>query len=161
MRELLDPERLAAFKAWLEANGAEIRSPTSPYELLRFRTGRGIGVVYSNADKTKVSKSGYEVFAAWHSWITRTPWRAAPRVASIGRRRQGVVKALLKRDGENCFYCKEPLGEDISIEHFVARTHGGPNHMANMVLTHHKCNQEVGHLSVREKITLRETWGQK
>jgi hypothetical protein len=33
-------------------------------------------------------------------------------------------------------------------------THGGPNHINNLFLTHKICNQRAGHLSAPEKIRM-------
>jgi len=68
-----------------------------------------------------------------------------------------MFNALLRRDGNACFYCGEPTGEDDrSLEHLVARAHGGPDHLSNLVLAHRRCNAVAGHLSAMEKIRIRE-----
>lgn len=55
-----------------------------------------------------------------------------------------------------CFLCWEALGEDVTVEHLVPVSQGGTNHIGNKVLAHAECNQKMGHLSVMEKIRMRE-----
>ncbi|PGH55922.1 hypothetical protein CRT60_21980 [Azospirillum palustre] len=66
------------------------------------------------------------------------------------------IKKIVERDGDACFFCGRSLGDDITIEHLVPITHGGPDHRSNLVLAHHACNQRADHLSVAEKVRLRE-----
>lgn len=43
------PKAVKVTAAALTARGAEILAPTNPYEVIRFRTCYGVGVVYRNA----------------------------------------------------------------------------------------------------------------
>lgn len=89
------------------------------------------------------------------AFVSGGKWNAG--VAAPRRpKRPPEVAALLKRDGDRCFLCRQALGEDITVEHLVPRTAGGPNHMANKALAHQACNLRMGHLSLMEKIALRE-----
>lgn len=147
--------KLEAFSAWLTSRGAELLTPTNEWEVLRFRTDKATSIVYSkkSGDLTFVGESSeaYRCFLGGHAW------RAFPKTVRT-KKSTPTCAALRKRDGDACFYCHLPVAvEDESIEHLVAATHGGPDHIANMVLAHARpCNAEAGHLSVMEKIRLRE-----
>jgi len=154
---LSDSEVLAKFKAWLVGVGGDVLEPTNEWEIVRFRANGETHVVYQNKIG-RVSISNPRVADAWNAYAAGKPWRAADRNdKKIGYRRRPIIRSLLKRDGEDCFYCGKPLLEDISLEHLVSRTHKGPNHMSNLALGHAQCNTRAGHLSVVEKIALRET----
>lgn len=64
--------------------------------------------------------------------------------------------ALIKRDGMACWYCGAALGEDATIEHLIARSRGGVNHLDNYALAHRRCNQVAADKSLVEKIAIRE-----
>ncbi len=49
-------------------------------------------------------------------------------------------RAILARDGDLCWICEEPLGDDMTIEHVVERAEGGRNALFNLRLTHSECN---------------------
>lgn len=143
-----------AFKARLVAAGGELLavSPGNPYEVLRFRTKYGVGVVYAG-------RRG----ETWNREALAAKEHLADNLGSLARVR--VVKArntpherlqLRKRDGDLCFFCLEPLGDDETSEHLVPRAHGGPNHQSNKFLAHSSCNSNAGHLSAPEKIRIRE-----
>ncbi|MBU9468623.1 HNH endonuclease [Burkholderia multivorans] len=150
--------RRAKFEAFLVERGAQILQPTNEWEVLRFKTARGTSIVYCNA-RGSVTPTG-EALKAWDAFERGKPWRAAPapKKRVKGRDRlHPIYNALVRRDGHACFYCGEPTSEgDRSIEHLVARAHGGPDHLSNMVLAHRGCNASAGHLSVMEKIKIRE-----
>lgn len=153
--------RRAKFEAFLVERGAQILQPTNEWEVLRFKTSRGTSIVYCNA-RGGITPTG-ESLKAWEAFEKSGPWRAspAPKKRIIGRDRTlPIFNALLRRDGVACFYCGEPTTEgDRSLEHLVPRAHGGPDHLSNMVLAHRCCNSKAGHLSVMEKIRMRESRG--
>lgn len=150
-------KRRAAFEAFLTERGAQILQPTNEWEVLRFKTSQGVSIIYRNA-KDGLTFTG-EAAQAWNGLAKGNNWRGVEAV----KRPQKVsafVRALLKRDGDGCFYCSlATTEEDRTVEHLVARSHGGPNHLSNLVLAHRRCNEGAGHLSVMEKIRLRESRG--
>ncbi|KVL18675.1 MULTISPECIES: HNH endonuclease [Burkholderia] len=150
--------RRAKFEAFLVERGAQILQPTNEWEVLRFKTSHGTSVVYCNA-RGGITPTG-ESLKAWDAFEKCKPWRAspAPKKRVKGRDRTlPMFNALLRRDGDACFYCGAPTSEeDRSLEHLVARAHGGPDHLSNLVLAHRECNASAGHLSVMEKIRIRE-----
>lgn len=145
--------KLPAFRLWLEQNGAEILSPTNPYEVLRFKAGDTTHIIYRNLkgrytcdDKTKEIAG---IFAQ------KLPWRATPALPRLKGKevKSCYIKALVDRFGWACCYCDITLDPSTcTLEHFLALTHGGPNMIQNMGLSCAPCNQAVGHLSIVEKI---------
>ena len=152
----LSPRRLAAFKSFLNASGAEIFSSPNAYEVIRFRAAGEMATIYRNsAGKLKFVGP---VRSAWTAFTGNLPFRAAPKAKRAkGERRAELVAALIARDGRACFYCPHPLMPGLeTIEHLVPTTAGGPDHLANMALAHRRCNERAGTLSLVKKIHLRE-----
>lgn len=145
-------KKLPQFKDWLRSAGAEVLEPTNEWEVLRFRAGGSTAVIYRN--KANQLNMGRDAEKALTAFLSGQSWSAGVKTT----RRSVTVheRALLKRDGPNCFLCWHPLGADITVEHLVPVTAGGPNHMANFVLAHHDCNGQMGSKSVMEKIAMRE-----
>ena len=134
--------------------GAEVLPETNEYELLRFNCLLGIGVIYQG--KRGISVSGPIVTEAFECYSKAKEWRGKgkPQVRQQMTQKQ---RQLLVRDGNECFYCGyEMQPENISVEHVLSRLHGGSNRMENLVLAHKKCNEEASHLTVIDKIRLRE-----
>jgi hypothetical protein len=151
-----DSER-ERFVAWLSNHGAEVRKPTNEYEVIRFTTPQGIGIVYRNRSH-KISGWSYEADSAWIAFKTGDDsWR-------VGRKQKRVKltqhqATIIERDGDECWYCGKPFGEgemQITTEHMVSLIHKGPNHLSNLVVAHQSCNLAAGNLSVAEKVRLRE-----
>jgi 5-methylcytosine-specific restriction endonuclease McrA len=141
---------LAGFAVRLKAAGGEILGATNPYEVLRFRTSLGVGVIY--AGKRGETWNAEAIAARKH--LDANKGSLAPVDVKGRRRDKSTVNALLKRDGDTCFFCGDDLAGDITVEHLVPIAHGGPNHVSNLVLAHALCNQKAGHLSVAEKVRL-------
>ena len=140
------------FAAWLVEAGAEMLVPTNEWELMRFRGDKGTSVVYR--DKAGNLTFTGEVGEAWKRFTGGVGYR----VTQAAKRRQfksPEIKALMERDGSDCFYCLSPLGEDLTVEHLLAVTHGGPSHISNLALAHRECNEQAHHLSLMEKIRMR------
>jgi len=154
-QEAISKKRLTAFRMWLSANGAQVLEPTSEWEVVRFKSGAVTSVIYTNkACKltfTGDSLSAFDAFRGNHAWRAVAPTKRQPRKPN-----SPVVATLLSRDGRECFFCLDPVARGFeSVEHLVAVTHGGPNHISNFVLAHPDCNSRAGHLSASEKIAIR------
>jgi len=63
------------------------------------------------------------------------------------------VARLRRRDGDDCWLCREPIDFGIedddddwhwSRDHFIPRSLGGPNTTENMRLAHKWCNSHRG-----------------
>lgn len=75
------------------------------------------------------------------------------KVASVGE----VWERLVSRDGACCWYCGRPLIlETATAEHLVPVSQGGTNHLHNLVLACHPCNQANGAHPVALKVRHRE-----
>jgi hypothetical protein len=152
--------RQEMFEKWLVERGAELLTPTNEWELLRFRTEKGTGIIYTNKHG-HLTWMGPATEAYLAHVSNRSSWRAVPR-EERKYKSSPTCQALRRRDGDACFYCHLPVAvEDESVEHLVNLTHQGPDHIANMALAHRDCNREAGHLSVMEKIRFRETCWQR
>lgn len=141
-----------AFLARVTEAGGEVLAPTNPYEVMRFKTRLGVGVVYTG----KRGRSWNNEARAVRDWLKAPKGSLAPITVTGRRTGKGTVNRLLERDGEECFYCRLPLDEDVTVEHLVAVAHGGPNHISNLFLAHGECNRKAGHLSAVEKIKMRD-----
>lgn len=153
------PKQIGRFKEFLTARGCDVLAPTNPYELLRFKAAGRTNVVY-RSERGKMSVVGPDVGPAAASFQNGQSWTPAGEKRehrmSTGKRR-AIIKRLAERDGPGCFYCPDPLPEDDrTVEHLVSLAHGGTNRIGNLCLAHPACNAEAGHLSVFEKIKLRE-----
>lgn len=147
--------KLSSFRMWLDARGSQIFSPTNPFEVLRFSTPEGIGVIYQKKSGTLSFTGGSK--HALVCFLESRSWRGCTRqkLNQNERRRLNIIHSVVERDGWKCAYCGGELSEETAtLEHFVSRTHGGPDHLANIVLAHGHCNAEADHLSVREKIEM-------
>lgn len=142
------------FFDFLSANGAEILTSTSKHEVARFKANGVTSVLYCNK-KGKLTYTG-DFADAYRAFINGQKWEAPGKNKARIVKRSPKVRTLLERDGGNCFYCREPLGDDITVEHLVSRAHGGPNHISNLVLAHGQCNHAAGHLSAAEKVAIRD-----
>lgn len=143
--------RKAGFTERLIASGGELLGPTNPYEVMRFRTVYGVGVVY----KGRRGETWNAEAVAAREHIEQAKKGSLSPVTVKGRRTDsGTVRALLIRDGSNCFFCGDDLDGDVTVEHLVAVAHGGPNHISNLFLAHASCNQKAGHLSAPHKVAL-------
>jgi hypothetical protein len=165
--------KVERFLAWLAENGAEVGTPTNPYEVVRYRAywkkGRAeTHIIYAKESGlltfTGASRLHYERFLAGaplvgkgEPFVSKFDYAAPddqPLEAGEGptaRRR----KKLMERDGDGCWFCGQPLGSDVTLEHLVPRSRGGGNDAANCVLAHAKCNQDAANLSISEKVELR------
>lgn len=148
--DLLHPAKRRRFESWLRDSGAELMVPTNEWELLRFKAGSEVGIVYRNARGRINLQAAAQ--PAWQAYASGQPWRASPRVQRRAKL-SAVASTLLERDGPLCFYCRCELGDDMTIEHLVSVTCGGPNHISNLLLAHKQCNAEAGNLSAPEKIS--------
>jgi hypothetical protein len=149
-----DADKIEGFRAWLKAQGAQMLAPKNEWEVLRFSAPCGTGVIYRNSKGRHTFNDGMAV-AAYRCFLEGKAWEGKLKVRT--RKTGKVAKdALLLRDGDKCFYCGAPLGEDITEEHLLSIAMGGNNHLANKVLTHAECNHEAGHMTIMEKVLLRE-----
>lgn len=144
MRYFVDIDK---FTMWLMQFGCEILPPTNEYEALRFK-GKETGVLYTSGK----TSNNYTSEAVEHYERGSKNWTGGPVKTGRYNSYKRQKRQLIERDGLNCFYCDKPLGEDITVEHLVALSCGGPNTLANMVLAHEKCNWQMSNKPVSEKV---------
>ena len=148
------------FKAWVAMRGGEVLVPTNEYEIVRFRGDGVTSIIYQKLTGQRTftgrARDAWQAFKAGDG-----AYRITKRTAKVhynSGRPTPVIRTLIDRDGDACFYCFEPFGEERrrTREHLVASTHGGPHHISNMFLACEPCNVEAGHLSAPQKIKIRE-----
>lgn len=152
---MLKPAEVKRFKKWLHSQGAEVLQPTNEYELIRYKSKSGIGVLYCGKKGQSVSSA--KVSEAITSYKNGSKWNDKPNGTYRSAKLSTHKNQLLARDGDCCFYCGKELGEDMTIEHILSLIHKGSNRLENMALTHSECNRKAGNLSVIDKIALRDS----
>lgn len=142
-----------AFKLWLAQQGAEVLAPTNQYEVVRFRARGAVHVVYFGKRGLTFGPFAQDCYDAFRKGgVMNMGLKGTQR--GIGAKYR---HALIERDGNNCFYCLDPMADDdASVEHLVSVHKGGPNHLDNMALAHRACNARVGNLPLVSKFKVRE-----
>lgn len=147
-------QRWPRFKAWLEEHGSEVRVTATRFELARFTTDVGVGIIYLNRFGQITSWIG-GADGAWDAYIRNGSWRAreaTPRDRSKGRK-AADWRDLSHRDGPSCVYCGAALTQaTASIDHVVSVTNGGPDNLANKVLACREHNAIGGALPLVGKV---------
>lgn len=151
-----DP-RLKRFNAWLTTHGSEVLKPTNPYEVTRFTTPEGVGIIYRDKHGTITRKvNGAE--EAWRAFENDEKWAGRPATPRANRhrdKRRRLLRRIAARDGWTCAYCGRTLTKDTAtIEHFTPLSKGGADNLSNMLLACRAHNQGAGSLNVREKLEL-------
>lgn len=149
-------KQLEQFKGWLSSHGAEVLEPTNEYEVVRFKTGKGTSVIYRKKVLSGNCSFIGDAEVAWREFkLPQSSWRAVPRTKRSKTTDSVEYTTIRKRDGDNCFFCNHFVAHNVgTIEHLVALTHGGPQHISNKYLAHKDCNARAGHLSAVEKIKI-------
>lgn len=167
MTYLLSPaerKQIEKFRSFLRQNGAELLATTGPQELVCFRANSSLNYLYVN-DRGQRTMTGATA-QAWERFISNKPYRFFPATPKPKLPLSIIERTILERDGPGCFYCGADMydgnGDPLpghfgpSREHLIARTAGGPDHLANTFLACIECNKIADSLSAPEKITLRE-----
>ena len=111
------------FKLFLRDRGSEIHAPTNEYEVLRFTTPDGIGLIF-RSKKAVISSMNDPARVAVAAFRNGAAWRAtdATRRQYISPKR----KALIARDGDRCTYCEHNfVGDDEMRSHRARRASYG------------------------------------
>lgn len=150
----MNSKQVRKFEAWLNSRGADVLATTSEWELCRFSCSFGVGVVY-RSKKGVVSYSSEKARQTVECWRDNKAWEyGGPRVKNKG----GKKPQLISRDGHACFYCGLSFDSaDMTVEHILSRTHGGPDKLANMALSCRPCNEAAGSMTVVAKIAFRDS----
>lgn len=153
---------LPAFASWLADNGAEVRTPTNQYEVVRY-VAHAEGhrkpvthIVYTKENGMLTFAGGSREHYARFLGIEgdgSLGKKARPASSTMRRFRRQIVE----RDGHDCWFCGVATTEgDSSVEHLVNRSEGGPDTLANFVIAHPACNAKAGNMTLAAKITLRD-----
>lgn len=144
------------FRTWLETHGSEVLTPTNQYEVARFLSAEGVGVVYTDGDGWNITSWVNGAQEAYDAWKDQKPWRAKEkqeRKSRGAKQRAILIRSLADRDGWDCVYCGQALtGQTATIEHIVPIGRRGYDGIANMTLACRDCNKAVGHMTARQKI---------
>ena len=170
----------AQFLAYLSENGCEVGKPSNPYEVVRYRAYRPDSqrpvthIVYAKQTGLLNWMDGtqghYHSFLAGVTLVGQSPPFAGQfdgimeslasemrETAAEQESKAAKMRAkLIKRDGADCWFCGVDMGDDITIEHLIAKSNKGPNALANYALAHAKCNNDAGNLPLVAKIAMRE-----
>lgn len=141
---------ISKFRTYVKESGASILENTNEWELLRFSSKNGVGIVYTNKHGQMTLSGAADLALSFY--LRGKKWNAGLKYYAY--QRPETVEKLLERDGSMCFYCSNPLGEDITVEHILSVVHGGCSNAANLCLTHAECNRRAGSLTVVDKIKL-------
>lgn len=172
------------FVAFLAGQGCEIGTPTNAYEVVRYRAyWRGskrpvTHLVYAKENGLLTwmhgSQAHYLAFQDGSTisgnnppFVSQFDGPEAPE--QIAARRPAMSPAsptkskgmnlrakLLKRDGDECWFCGAAMGDDQTIEHLIAKARGGSNTLDNYALAHRKCNADAADLPLVDKLAMRE-----
>lgn len=150
-------EEIERFTVWLIDCGGDVLPGTNPYEVLRTATRYGVNVIYRNkAGKITWPDEFKEPLAAFRSGKKINLCQSLRKRT----RNQGIIDRIIARDGLECWFSGLPfsgrLDTQITLEHLCAISHGGPNHISNLVISTAEWNRKAGNLSVAEKVMLRE-----
>lgn len=140
------------FEIWLSQRGSAVMSVTNTYEVMRFLGKGTTSIIYKSESNAITSwQNGADV--AFMAYLRGDEWRAVPRTNRQSKKKQRLYETMVERDGSNCVYCGCDLTyETATIEHIVAMTAGGPDHLSNFALACKACNNEVDSMSGAEKI---------
>ena len=150
---------LQKFISWLRQNGCKIKATLKENEYIRFE-GKQVGVLNADhKDNNSYTQNAIQCFYSGKDWNQLESIKGSRKIFYGVKRKTKVNKKqvrfdLLARDGDKCFYCGESLGVDVTIEHLDPLSRKGKDTLSHMVLSHSKCNQEAGNLSVSEKVKM-------
>jgi hypothetical protein len=157
--------KVADFAAWLAEQGAEIGQPTNPYELIRYRafwqgSAKAVThIVYTKENGLLTYMGGAR--AHYQAMLDGEPLPDTQEEADTAKRAnrvrasRSIRERLLKRDGGDCWFCGEQMGDDCTIEHLIPRAAGGTNSLVNLALAHRLCNQKAEDWPLARKLELR------
>jgi hypothetical protein len=155
---IMSIDRIREFKKYIIANGCELLPLTNEWEWARFKIpDRPTSVIYANK-RNQLSGFINDGEVVWQSFFYKEPFPKVTHKTKPKNIKDKRLPILLDRDGNRCFYCKRGLSEgSMTIEHLIPRACGGLHHVSNLVIACRPCNQAAGHLSVMEKIKIRDS----
>lgn len=148
------PSKYQQFEKWISLCGGEVLNPLTMWEVMRVKALGQTHVVYCNK---KGNETWPDSLASWFKKFNNGKHiDLAYKIKSRGNTR-AYRKAIFNRDGPRCFFCDKIMpDDDITVEHLISVNSGGKNHINNMALAHSACNNKAGHMSLVEKVKLRD-----
>lgn len=140
----------SAVEKFVVTNGGKVLQPTNQYEVLRVCGEKGNSTMVLYQKKTGMLSWTPPLEKMWKAMKSKQPYGGfveTTQRSSLGKTKKQII---IDRDGSGCFYCGAE-GVGLTQEHVLSKTHGGSNHVANIVLACAPCNEEAGHMSVAEK----------
>lgn len=140
-------------KQFIIDQGGEILPQTNEWEVIRFRSKEGIGVVYTNKHGRR-TYTGEAVHALKACYKKDATWNLEKKKR---KNMSDVVERLIRRDGIKCFYCGNSTNSaNRTVEHLLSLSDGGNHRMANLAIACDECNFRARSSSLVEKVRLRD-----
>jgi len=147
----LSLQEVGRFAQWIRARHYNILPNQGAMELLRYRYAGTMALIVMEPQSAAVYRFRCNRQALLHV----IDFRDEEGEPAYGKRMSARRTRLLKRDGFDCCYCGTPLGDDMTIEHWLAKSRGGTNEPGNLALAHNRCNALAGDLPVIHKVRVR------
>lgn len=88
--------------------------------------------------------------------------KKAPKHYNKKWEKEDRLRAIIRKRGRDCFYCGKTMKvEEMTIEHFQAKSNGGGWKLWNLYLAHLECNVMAGNLPRAVKLKLKEVLTRK
>lgn len=137
------------FKKWLSSQGVQVLN--DEYGRSVSFIGLNKGTLYSDGSyNNSYFKRAWNAFKEGKGWVDKPLSVSNKKITKA--RRPYIIQALRERDGNNCFYCGEPLEGDITIDHLNPLIRGGGHDLHNLALMHRECNNKLDNMPLPKKI---------
>lgn len=148
-------ENMTRFEEWITQNGGQILGLKGPYEVCKFRGEGNTHTIYYTK-KRGMSFSSKDAKAIYRCYQQGHRRRLANRPKTYSRSSRDI-KHLIERDGNTCFFCGKEFSDQLkpTLEHFISRSHDGPDHRSNFVLSCNPCNEEASNKTASEKVRMK------
>lgn len=117
------------------------------------RRMRSLSRIYNKSEAHTSELSAIEWAIPILEQYVRDTYGYAPplRAKYHSREKRMIVGALRQRDGHICYLCNKPmLRTDMTIDHVVPLSKGGPDDTRNYRLVHSLCNVKKGNMTLEE-----------
>lgn len=110
---------------------------------------RAFSIVYKG--NAEVVSEHPETFDYPHKDLYKPSIIRVPKYVNINFHSVPLTREnIFKRDGYKCVYCEESRKKELTIDHVIPQSKGGPNTWENLVTACKKCNGEKADLTVEE-----------
>lgn len=152
MQELRNPDTLIKFSEWIEDHGVDVLQPKI-WEILRFKIGKDVGIIYHNKYGTVTTATPLAV-EAWEKFSHKLSWFP---VKSERKQATKIKRRLFDQFGGECFYCGVEYDiNQLTVEDLIPLSHGGKPNKHNRVLADEKCNRLAASMHLLDKLELRD-----